>query len=108
MRVIRIEDQGLVQIPQRLIEILLAYVEIPALPIGNGVPGIQTDRLVNLADLRSRSASRSLFCGDTSCPLADRAIDGIIRPEILSTFFLTRRIFWTGGIGRLLYRTSPI
>ena len=50
-QILRVEEHRLVQVLQRKIEVMLAYMEIPALAIGNSIPRIGAYPRILLADL---------------------------------------------------------
>src|SRR5580704_8639920 len=78
-RILRVEEHRLVQVLQRMIEVMLAYMEIPALAIGDSIPRIGAYPRILLADLPIEIDVAVVALRRHVLPLPDHAVGAITR-----------------------------
>ena len=78
-RILRVEEHRLVQVLQRMIQVMLACVEISALAIGDSIPRIRTYPRILLADLPIEIDVAVVVLRRHVLPLPDHAVGAITR-----------------------------
>jgi hypothetical protein len=78
-RILRVEEHRLVQVLQRMIEVMLAYMEIPALAIGDSIPRIGAYPRILLTDLPIEIDVAVVALRRHVLPLPNHAVGAITR-----------------------------